>query len=32
MTINYFKDMKGQVKTIAFSIFWIHIIYGGHIY
>jgi hypothetical protein len=32
MTKNYFRDMKGLVKTIELSIFWIHMMYEGHIY
>jgi hypothetical protein len=32
MTKQYYKDMKGLVKTIAFLIFWIHTMYEGHIY
>ncbi len=30
--VNYFKDMKKLVKTIAFFIFWTHIMHEGHMY
>jgi hypothetical protein len=32
MTKNYFKDIKGLVKEIELSIYWIHIMCEGHIY